>query len=207
MVSHVKGCELLHGLWPVYAMVPDGARRGAAQRRRTWEPRAPAAAVVLAYCPWPSLSSMRGKVLVAYILQDGDGELAPLLQEAYPDLQGTAAWVAQDTAAPLAQAVFRSASVGRLGDSLLSTSLPWDADQLVGGGSGWWGIGGGTVCGFVGVWAHSTALECSRHGGVPTATSPCTHRGATAISRAPPAACRWRRWRARWRRRRPPDTS
>ena len=181
MVSHVKGCELLHGLWPVYVMVPAGARRGAAQRRRTWEPRAPAAAVVLAYCPWPSLSSMRGKVLVAYILQDGDGELAPLLQEANPDLRGTAAWVAQDTAAPLAQAVFRSASVGRLGDSLLSTRRPALGRRPTGG----WRVGmvghrwryGLWVCGCVGTQHCAGVLAAwgSPHSHLPM-HSPRRHR-------------------------------
>ncbi|EFN55250.1 hypothetical protein CHLNCDRAFT_58012 [Chlorella variabilis] len=83
-------------------------------------------------CPWPSLGSMRGKVLVK-LIQYGDSGLAAHLQQVYPDLRGCLAWVEQNGRRPLPQAAFRATAVWRLQDdaTALSLALPANASGLV----------------------------------------------------------------------------
>ncbi|KAI3428421.1 hypothetical protein D9Q98_007248 [Chlorella vulgaris] len=84
-------------------------------------------------CPWPSLSSMRGRVLVK-LIQYGGSTLAAALQQAYPNLAGSLAWVERNGEQPLEQAVFRAAAIGRLQDAAtaFSFALPANATAMVG---------------------------------------------------------------------------
>ncbi|KAL4428535.1 hypothetical protein ABPG75_002624 [Micractinium tetrahymenae] len=81
-------------------------------------------------CPWPSLSSMRGRVLPILILRGGSSQAAAL-EQAYPSLAGSVMWVEQGGRTPLPQAAFRASAVGRLGsggDLLLD--LPANASAV-----------------------------------------------------------------------------